>query len=220
MTPIAIASIIRLCEMFSKDSLYLSSFVLSLLQVIQLISQSQVAEKVKVDFADVVIAREFGVVWNVTSDCLNYVVSTFLSGNVTRLNFLSIVSSVFDPLGLFSPLLLLIGRQIVTELFVSGLLVLLTEFFILEQVLVQCLRFVWNPGSSSNEREQGRSNWSTTSTHLDVRDVVDETRPRNRWKMVCALLVSEDQLVRGARVKMKLLNKHSRKELDRPHSTH
>ena len=220
MTPIAIVSIARPCEMFSEDSLYLSSFVSSLLQVIQSICQSQVAEKVNVDFADVVIAREFGVVWNVTSDCLNYVVSTFLSGNVTRLNFLSIVSSVFDPLGLVSPLLLLIGRQIVTELFVSGLLVLLTEFIILEQDLVQSIRFVWNPGSSSNKMEQGRSKWSTTSTHLDVRDVVDETRPRNRWKMVCVLLVSEDQLVRGARVKMKLLNKHSRKELDRPHSTH
>ena len=102
------------------------------------------------------------------------------------------------------------------------LLVLLTALFILEEVLAQCPRFVWDSGSSSNQStvEQGHSKWSTSSTNFDHGDVlllVDETTPRYRWKIarVISINIADDQLVRGARVKMKTQNKHSRNELDR-----
>ena len=46
---------------------------------------------------------------------------------------------------------------------------------------------------------------------------MDETTPRYRWKIVrvISINIADDQLVRGARVKMKTRNKHSRHELDR-----
>ena len=117
---IAIDLITRLCRMFSEGRVELAKFVSSSPQVIQSIDQSLVAEKVKVDFADTVIERALGVVWNVTSDWFTYDVSIDMSGNVTRRKILSIVSSVFDPLGLVSPFILL-GKQILQELCVSGL---------------------------------------------------------------------------------------------------
>ena len=100
------------------------------------------------------------------------------------------------------------------------LLVLLTALFILEEVLAQCPRFVWDSGSSSNQStvEQGNSKWSTASTNFDDGDVlllVDGATPRYRWKIARVILINiaDDQLVRGACVKMKIQNKHSGNEL-------
>ena len=93
------------------------------------------------------------------------------------------------------------------------LLVLLTALFILEQVLAQSVQCGWNSGST----EQGHSKWSTASTNFDDGDVallMDET-PRYRWKIgrVILINIADDQLVHGARVKMKIQNKHSGNEL-------
>ena len=74
--------------------------------VIQSIDQSLVAEKVKVNLADSLL----NVVWDVTSDCFNYVVSSDLSGSVTCRKLLSIVSSGLDSFCLFSPFVL-IGKM-------------------------------------------------------------------------------------------------------------
>ena len=117
---IAIDLITRLCGMFSEGCVELAKFVSSSRKVIESIDQSLVAEKVKVNLADTVIERALGVVWDVTSDCFTYDVSIDLSGNVTRRKILSIVSSVFDPLGLVSPFIL-IGKQLLQELCVAGL---------------------------------------------------------------------------------------------------
>ena len=216
--------------------------------------QSITVEKVNVKFADAEIAHTRGVVWNVTSDCLNFVVSTDLSGNVTCLKILSIVSSVFDLLlGLVSPFIL-IGKQILQELCLSVLgwdikvqlfiedckssedyqcqvmldsksfvlcvtcittsrviicvLALLTALTRLEQVLVKHLQFVWNPGPSTDSKS------STTAANLDVRDIVivvenEATSNRSKMKRVAWVNSSRDQLVQGARVKIKTQNKLS-----------
>ena len=116
----AIDLISRLCLMFSEGRVELAKFVSSSSEVLSSIDQTLVAEKAKVNFADTLIERALGVVWNVSSDVFTYDVSIDLSGSVTRRKILSIVSSVFDPLGLVSPYIL-IGKRILQDLCVSGI---------------------------------------------------------------------------------------------------
>ena len=116
----AIDLISRLCLMFSEGRVELAKFVSSSSEVLSSIDQTLVAEKAKVNFADTLIERALGVVWNVSSDVFTYDVSIDLSGSVTRRKILSIVSSVFDPLGLVSPYIL-IGKRILQDLCVSDI---------------------------------------------------------------------------------------------------
>ena len=115
----AIDLITRTCSMLREGQVVLGKFVSSSRQVIDSIDQSLVAEKAKVEFGDKVIERALGVVWNVTDDSFTFDVSAKSDRQFTRRNVLSIVASVFDPLGLVSPFILL-GKQILQELCVLG----------------------------------------------------------------------------------------------------
>ena len=137
------------------------------------------AEKIHVKLADTVIVCVSGAVWNFTSDCFNYDVSTCLSRNVTRLEMLSIVSSTFRQLGLVSSFIF-IGQPTMQ---LPCLNVLNSHY----NAHLSNFRFVWNPGPFSNEStmDQGNSNWSATSTYLDYGDVMalmDDEPFRNQFK--------------------------------------
>ena len=93
------------------EKLEFEEFVLSSHEVIQSIDQSLVAEKVKINQADSLL----NIVWDVTSDCFSYVVSSDVSGRVTCHKLLSIVSSGFDSFCLVS-LFVLIEKKFVQNL--------------------------------------------------------------------------------------------------------
>ena len=158
-----------------------------------------------------------GTVWNFTSDCLNYVVSTRLSGNVNRLKMLPIDSSTISPNGLVSSSIL-IRKLMLQKICVSVL-------YWCYKLPLTSLRFVWNPGPSfiNATADQGNSKWPSTSTPIcqpgHVR-IVDEALPRIKWKSARLISVSipEDGLVRSALVKVVFANENklSSTELNRP----
>ena len=78
-----------------------------------------IASKVKVDFSEPINERALGVHWHVNDDSFFYTIQQ-PAEIYTRRKVLSVIASVFDPMGLVSPFILL-GKQILQEVCSLGL---------------------------------------------------------------------------------------------------
>ena len=64
------------------------------------------------------LTRTLGMQWCVETDCFKFKIEA-TSGPVTRRHILSVIASIYDPLGLVSPFVLL-GRQILQDIYCDG----------------------------------------------------------------------------------------------------
>ena len=87
--------------------------------VLKSLDRSLIASKVSVDFSEPVNERSLGVHWHVNNDNFFYSINS-PQEVYTRRKVLSTVASVFDPMGLVSPFVLL-GKQILQEACAAGL---------------------------------------------------------------------------------------------------
>ena len=116
----AVDLINRLCGMLKEGLVELGKFVSSSPEVLNSLDPCLVSDKVrKINIEDKVQERALGVVWNLQTDSFTYNVSKFPDISFSRRKVLSIVSSVFDPLGLVSPFILL-GKRILQDLCILG----------------------------------------------------------------------------------------------------
>ena len=116
----AVDLITRLCSMLKEGLVELGKFVSSSPEVLSSLDLCLVSDKVrKINIEDKVQERALGVVWNLQTDSFTYNVSNFSDSSFSRRKVLSIVSSVFDPLGLVSPFILL-GKRILQDLCILG----------------------------------------------------------------------------------------------------
>lgn len=105
---VAINFIHHLCNLMKDGGFRLTKWVSNSRQVLQSIPESERAKEVKdFDFAhdNLPIERALGVTWNVESDTLEFKVS-LKDRPFTRRGLLSVVSSVYDPLGMVAPFVL------------------------------------------------------------------------------------------------------------------
>ena len=166
-------------------------------EIIQSINHSLDVGNVKSDLADILL----NVVWNVASDCLNFVVSPSLSGSVTCHNWLPIVSSGFDPPSLVSHVIL-IGKKLVQDFEVlKNTLHWNLKVRLKEMVNRFMFSIIWTYIRLNLFWTQW---WKWMASAPDVQPqevvlVVNGVRPRSKWKMVH--LVSEDDQTRSAREK-------------------
>ena len=105
--------------MCKEGSIELAKFVCSSSNVLKFLDPSLIASKVKVDFSETINERSLGVNWHVNNDNLFYSVQQ-PQEIYTRRKVLSTIASVFDPMGLVSPFVLL-GKQILQEACSAGL---------------------------------------------------------------------------------------------------
>ena len=109
----------RSVAMCKEGGVELAKFVSSSSTVLQSIDPKLVATKVKVDFSEEINERALGVHWHVNDD--NFYYSAQQPPQIfTRRKVLSTIASVFDPMGLVSPFVL-IGKQILQEACCAGL---------------------------------------------------------------------------------------------------
>ena len=87
--------------------------------VLQSLDQKLIASKIKVDFSESINERSLGVHWHVNDDSFFYTIQQ-PPEIYTRRKVLSVIASVFDPMGLVSPFILL-GKQILQEVCSLGL---------------------------------------------------------------------------------------------------
>ena len=96
----------QLCQLLSKGGFHLTKWTSNSKKVVESIPQSERATTVKtLDFGEMPIERALGMQWNVTSDKLGFRI-TVKDRTPTRRGILSIVSSVYDPLGFAAPFIL------------------------------------------------------------------------------------------------------------------
>ena len=109
----------RSIAMCKEGKIELAKFVCSSSKVLKSLDRSVIASKVSVDFSEPVNERSLGVHWHVNNDNFFYSVNP-PQEIYTRRKVLSTVASVFDPMGLVSPFVLL-GKQILQEACAAGL---------------------------------------------------------------------------------------------------
>ena len=105
--------------MCTEGKIELAKFVCSSSAIFKSFDRSLIASKVSVDFSEPVNKRSLGVHWHVNNDNFFYSVNP-PQEIYTRRKVLSTVASVFDPMGLVSPFVLL-GKQILQEACAAGL---------------------------------------------------------------------------------------------------
>ena len=105
--------------MCKEGGIELAKFVSSSSKVLKSLDPSLIAAKIKVDLSETVNERSLGVHWHVNDD--NFFYSVQQPQEIyTRRKVLSTIASVFDPMGLVSPFVLL-GKQILQEACYAGL---------------------------------------------------------------------------------------------------
>ena len=100
----------RSIAMCKEGSIELVKFMCSSSNVLKSVDPALIASKVSVDFSEPINERSLGVNWHVNDDQFFYSVNP-PQEIYTRRKVLSTVASVFDPMGLVSPFVLL-GKQI------------------------------------------------------------------------------------------------------------
>ena len=117
----AVDLITRLCSKLQEGCVELGKFVSSSPKVINKLNPSIVSEKArKIDLESKVEERALGVVWDLQTDSFTFSVSTKSATQLSRRKVLSIIASVFDPLGLVSPFVLK-GKRILQDMCLVGL---------------------------------------------------------------------------------------------------
>ena len=116
---LAVDLIKRSVSLCKEGGIELAKFVSSSTNVLKSLDPTLIASKVKVDFSEPVNERALGVHWHVNDD--NFFYSTQQPPEIyTRRKVLSTIASVFDPIGLVSPFILL-RKQILQEVCSLGL---------------------------------------------------------------------------------------------------
>ena len=96
----------QLVEMLKLSGFKLTKWISNDRNVIDCISESERAPSVKVVEDEIImpVERALGVIWDTSSDCLVYkVVKRDLAD--TRRKILSLIASLFDPIGFLAPFL-------------------------------------------------------------------------------------------------------------------
>ena len=102
----AISSVKELTSLLSKGGFRLTKWLSNSRKVIESIPESERAKSVKdLDFDQTLIERALGVRWHVASDTFRFSI-VVKDRPPTRRGILSIVSSVYDPLGFVAPFVL------------------------------------------------------------------------------------------------------------------
>ncbi|KAK3710896.1 hypothetical protein QZH41_016322 [Actinostola sp. cb2023] len=119
--PEAIRLVSQLRELLSKGGFHLTKWISNSKEVIDSVPASERAASVKdLDFDNAVLTeRALGVQWNVHVDTFSYKIAS-KEKPATRRGILSIVSSVYDPLGFVSPCILM-AKIILQDLCSKGL---------------------------------------------------------------------------------------------------
>ncbi|KAK3744012.1 hypothetical protein QZH41_004822 [Actinostola sp. cb2023] len=119
--PEAVRLVSQLRELLSKGGFHLTKWISNSKEVIDSVPASERAASVKdLDFDNAVLTeRALGVQWNVHVDTFSYKIAS-KEKPATRRGILSIVSSVYDPLGFVSPCILL-AKIILQDLCSKGL---------------------------------------------------------------------------------------------------
>ena len=96
----------QLQELLARGGFHLTKWLSNDKDVLQSIPESERATTVKnIDFDSSLIQRALGIQWNVQEDKFNFTIS-IKEKPATRRGILSVVSSVYDPLGFVSPCIL------------------------------------------------------------------------------------------------------------------
>ncbi|KAK3702238.1 hypothetical protein QZH41_005406 [Actinostola sp. cb2023] len=119
--PEAVRLVSQLRELLSKGGFHLTKWISNSKEVIDSVPASERAASVKdLDFDNAVLTeRALGVQWNVHVDTFSYKIAS-KEKPATRRGILSIVSSVYDPLGFVSPCILM-AKIILQDLCSKGL---------------------------------------------------------------------------------------------------
>ena len=96
-----------------KGGFTLTKFIVNDMELLEEVPEEHRAKEVK-DFGPNSAGRALGIKWNIMSDTFYFDVNYELQEPVTRRQLLSAVSSMFDPLGLISPIILT-GKLIFQE---------------------------------------------------------------------------------------------------------
>lgn len=96
----------QLCDLLSKGGFHLTKWICNRREVIDAIPESERAQSLKdLDWGDLPVERTLGLQWNVETDKFGFKI-VIKDKPPTRRGMLSIVSSVYDPLGLVAPFVL------------------------------------------------------------------------------------------------------------------
>ena len=107
--------------MLKEGQVELGKFVSSSPELLQQLDPAIVSDKVKkINFEDKVQERALGIVWDLQTDGFTFSVSKNSDTQLTRRKILSIVASIFDPLGLVSPFVLQ-GKRLLQDACILGL---------------------------------------------------------------------------------------------------
>ena len=109
----------RSVAMCKEGGIELAKFVSSSQNVLQSIDPALIAAKVKVDFSEDINERSLGTHWHVNDDIFFFTIQQ-PPPLYTRRKLLSVIASVFDPMGLVSPFVLL-GKQLLQNACALGL---------------------------------------------------------------------------------------------------
>ena len=93
-------------SLLSAGGFNLTKFVTNDLQLLSMIPESERAKEVK-EFSSDCQSKALGVKWDVIRDVLSFGVSARSTDVVTRRHMLAFVASIFDPLGLVSPVVII-----------------------------------------------------------------------------------------------------------------
>ena len=103
---IAVTLVHELCQMLAKGGFRLTKWLSNSRTVIEAIPESERAATIKnLDLEDLPIERALGIQWNIQVDTFGFNI-TIRSRPPTRRGILSIVTSIYDPLGLAAPFIL------------------------------------------------------------------------------------------------------------------
>jgi hypothetical protein len=103
---IAITLVHQLRQLLVKGGFHLTKWLSNSRHVIEAIPESERATTVKnLDFEDLPIERALGIHWNIQLDIFGFSI-TIKSRPPTRRGILSIVTSIYDPLGIAAPFIL------------------------------------------------------------------------------------------------------------------
>ena len=117
----AVDLIERLGAMLKEGLVELGKFVSSSSDVLNKLNPSLVSEKARqIDLEGKTEKRALGVVWDLQTDLFTFSVSPKLDVQLSRRKVLSIIASVFDPLGLVSPFILQ-EKRILQDMCLIGL---------------------------------------------------------------------------------------------------
>ena len=102
----AVRLVQELTELLKKGGFRLTKWVSNSREVVESIPEKERATSVKnLDFEHLPIERALGIQWHVSSDTLGFKI-TIKDKPATRRGILSIISSVYDPLGFVAPFIL------------------------------------------------------------------------------------------------------------------